>query len=90
MRYGVRLMIILEPVRPVFPQSPVPPLSNHLQTLLQSPDIAAHTARLAESLQVVERVLEQVKDISLNLRPSMLDDLGLESTLRWYTHTRPR
>lgn len=58
----------------------------HLQTLVQSPGPAAHAARLTESLQVVERVLEQVKDISLNLRPSMLDDLGLESTLRWYTH----
>ena len=58
----------------------------HLQTLLHEPGLAAQTSRLTESLQVVERTLEQVKDISLNLRPSMLDDLGLESTLRWYTH----
>jgi signal transduction histidine kinase len=34
---------------------------------------------------VVERVLEQVQDISLDLRPSILDDLGLEPALRWYT-----
>jgi signal transduction histidine kinase len=34
---------------------------------------------------VVERVLEQVHDISLNLRPSILDDLGLEPALRWLT-----
>ena len=33
----------------------------------------------------MERVLEQVRDLSLNLRPSMLDDLGLEPALRWYT-----
>jgi signal transduction histidine kinase len=26
-----------------------------------------------------------VRDLSLNLRPSMLDDLGLEPALRWYT-----
>jgi len=26
-----------------------------------------------------------VHDLSLNLRPSMLDDLGLEPALRWYT-----
>ena len=57
----------------------------HLQTLLHEPGLPAQTARLGESLQVVERVLAQVQDISLNLRPSMLDDLGLESTLRWYT-----
>ena len=40
---------------------------------------------MKESLQAVERVLEQVRDLSLNLRPSMLDDLGLEPALRWYT-----
>lgn len=34
---------------------------------------------------MVERVLEQVHDISLDLRPSILDDLGLEPALRWYT-----
>ena len=38
-----------------------------------------------ESLTAVERVLEQVQDISLNLHPSLLDDLGLEPTLRWLT-----
>ena len=57
----------------------------HLQTLATSPVTEDQAARLKESLQVVERVLAQVQDISLNLRPSMLDDLGLESTLRWYT-----
>ncbi len=41
-------------------------------------------ARLKESLDAVERVLEQVRNIALNLRPSMLDDLGLEAALRWY------
>jgi len=33
----------------------------------------------------VERVLEQVHDLALNLRPSMLDDLGLEPALVWLT-----
>jgi len=41
---------------------------------------------LEESIEAVERVLEQVHDLSLNLRPSMLDDLGLEPALRWYTN----
>ena len=57
----------------------------HLQALLQSPGADALAPRLNESLTVVERVLEQVDDISLNLRPSLLDDLGLESALRWLT-----
>ena len=57
----------------------------NLQALVQSPNPAALTPRLQESLTVVGRVLEQVHDLSLNLRPSMLDDLGLEPALRWYT-----
>jgi PAS domain S-box-containing protein len=57
----------------------------NLQALLQLPGTDALTPRLQESLEAVERVLEQVHDISLNLRPSMLDDLGLEPALRWYT-----
>jgi PAS domain S-box-containing protein len=58
----------------------------NLQAVLQSPGADAPVPRLTESLEVVERVLEQVHDISLNLRPSMLDDLGLEPALRWYTN----
>ena len=56
----------------------------NLQALLQAPGADALDPRLNESLTAVERVLEQVHDISLNLRPSLLDDLGLEPTLRWY------
>lgn len=58
----------------------------NLQAVLQSSDAGAMAPRLTESLEVVEHVLEQVHDISLNLRPSMLDDLGLEAALRWYTN----
>jgi len=57
----------------------------NLQALMQSTGGAPHRGRLKESLQAVERVLEQVRDLSLNLRPSMLDDLGLEPAVRWYT-----
>jgi PAS domain S-box-containing protein len=57
----------------------------NLQTMLQLPAAAGLAPRLAQNLEVVEHVLEQVHDISLNLRPSMLDDLGLEPALRWYT-----
>ncbi|MBC8001526.1 MAG: response regulator, partial [Opitutaceae bacterium] len=58
----------------------------NLQTLLQQADPGALQNRLRESLDAVDRVLDQVRDISLNLRPSMLDDLGLEPALRWYTN----
>lgn len=56
----------------------------NLQAALQSQPSAPLQRRLEESLQAVEQVLEQVHDLSLNLRPSMLDDLGLVPTLRWY------
>ena len=56
----------------------------NLQAVMQASRAAPLTSRLKESLQAVERVLAQVRDISLNLRPSMLDDLGLESALKWY------
>jgi signal transduction histidine kinase len=57
----------------------------NLQAMVRSPGAVPFRGRLKESLQAVERVLEQVRDLSLNLRPSMLDDLGLEPALRWYT-----
>jgi signal transduction histidine kinase len=58
----------------------------NLQAALRSPAPDALTRRLEDSIEAVERVLEQVHDLSLNLRPSMLDDLGLEPALRWYAH----
>ncbi len=57
----------------------------NLQAMLTSPNANGLTSRLAELLKVVEHVLEQVQDISLNLRPSILDDLGLQPALHWYT-----
>jgi signal transduction histidine kinase len=59
---------------------------NLQAALQQTPGKAGLTRRLEDSIQAVERVLEQVQDLSLNLRPSMLDDLGLEPALRWYTN----
>ena len=58
----------------------------NLQSLMQSPAFDPLDPRLNESLMAVERVLKQVQDISLNLRPSLLDELGLEPTLRWLTN----
>jgi len=40
--------------------------------------------RLDEASLLVDETLEQVRELSLNLRPPMLDDLGLVPTLRWY------
>lgn len=37
----------------------------------------------AENIRVVDGALQQVRQLALTLRPSMLDDLGLGSALRW-------
>ncbi|MEA5451615.1 PAS domain S-box protein [Leptolyngbya sp. CCNP1308] len=39
---------------------------------------------LQDCLSIVDGALQQVRNLSLDLRPSMLDDLGLVPALRWY------
>jgi signal transduction histidine kinase len=56
----------------------------NLETMLRLPNANTVEPHVVESIAIVERVLQQVRAISLDLRPSMLDDLGLESALRWY------
>ena len=41
---------------------------------------------LRDSLELVDRLLTQVRNLALDLRPSILDDLGLVSALRWYAN----
>jgi len=62
----------------------------NLQITLRAPGTTAIVPRLEESLKLVERLLQQVQDLSLDLRPSMLDDLGLEAALRWYAGHQAR
>jgi PAS domain S-box-containing protein len=45
-----------------------------------SPEIGTH---LAESVSLLDRTLQQVRNLALDLRPSLLDDLGLGPTLTW-------
>lgn len=40
--------------------------------------------RIDESIKIIDHAIQQVRSISLELRPSMLDDLGLDAALRWY------
>jgi PAS domain S-box-containing protein len=39
---------------------------------------------LNEGVELIEEALFQVRKLSIDLRPSMLDDLGLVPALRWY------
>jgi PAS domain S-box-containing protein len=54
----------------------------NLQSLRRGAKTAA--PRVDDSIKIVSRLLQQVRDISLDLRPSLLDDWGLLPALRWY------
>lgn len=58
----------------------------NLQAALSATDLAAVSTRLVDSTLTIEQVLKQVRNMSLDLRPSILDDFGLVPALRWYTH----
>lgn len=41
--------------------------------------------RLHESIEIIDGLIQQVRALSLDLRPSVLDDLGLAAALAWYS-----
>ena len=55
----------------------------NLQALERVPDPAMFALRLRDAISIVDRALEQVRSLSLELRPPLLDDLGLPAALRW-------
>jgi len=52
----------------------------NLQAAQRTPDTLA--AYLEDSISIVDRTLQQVRNLSLDLRPALLDDLGLMTALR--------
>jgi len=56
----------------------------NLQTIFRYPHSKEINIHVSESVDFVDTVLKQVRNLALDLRPSMLDDLGLVSALRWY------
>jgi len=56
----------------------------NLQMLRRQSSPKQATGRLDESIGLVDRILHGVRQLSLDLRPSLLDDLGLAAALRWY------
>ncbi len=61
----------------------------NLQSVIANGDRAT-VARLQETTAILDRLLGQVRQISLDLRPSMLDDLGLVPALRSLLHEQGR
>lgn len=54
-----------------------------LQSLQHAPDAVPLAPKLDESVGLIGRALEQVRSLSRELHPPMLDDLGLIPALRW-------
>ena len=55
----------------------------NLQSLQRFPEPANLARRLEDSVRIVDRAFNQVRSLSLELRPSLLDDLGLAAAVRW-------
>jgi signal transduction histidine kinase len=45
---------------------------------------------LEESIGLVDEAIDKVRNLAFDLRPSILDDLGLVAALRWLIHRQPR
>lgn len=56
----------------------------NLQQLRRTADPEAHEALLGKSIETLGQTLQQIRRLSHDLRPSILDDLGLVAALRWF------
>jgi PAS domain S-box-containing protein len=52
-----------------------------LQKTCSAPEILAS---IQNNLTVIDEAVDQVRDLSVNLRPQLLDDFGLVVAVRWY------
>jgi len=55
-----------------------------IQSELSTGDTAQLSTRLTDSIQLVTQVIKLVRDVMSNLRPTILDDYGLEAALQTY------
>jgi len=59
-------------------------IKMNLQTMQRVADTTSIQETLHDSLGILDKILQRVRDLSLDLRPSLLDDLGLVPAVRWY------
>jgi signal transduction histidine kinase len=57
---------------------------------LRAPGDGALARAVAESRQLVDNMVRTVRDLALGLRPSMLDDFGLQPALEWHARDLTR
>lgn len=59
-------------------------LKLNLQLLAHNVQGPEHQAQISEIVIMTENAIQRVRGLSRDLRPSVLDDFGLESALRWH------
>ncbi|MEY4706150.1 MAG: hypothetical protein RL042_2355 [Nitrospirota bacterium] len=62
----------------------------NLQTMQRVADTTSVQETLHDSLEILDKILQRVRDLSLDLRPSLLDDLGLVPAVRWYVERQAK
>jgi PAS domain S-box-containing protein len=62
----------------------------NLHGIQQSTENEPFAPQLNGSLDIIDRALQQVRELALDLRPALLDDLGLVAALRWYLDREAR
>ncbi len=58
----------------------------NLDMIDRSSEDATIQEHVADSASIVGKLLEEVRNLAFELRPPLLDDLGLVAALRWYTN----
>lgn len=61
-----------------------------LRDILAPEHIGEIKKKIADADALTEKLLGQIHELTLDLRPHMLDDLGLVPTLRWYSDRMSR
>jgi PAS domain S-box-containing protein len=59
-------------------------LKLNVQIIQHSANASPLAQHLNDSIGIIDRALQQVRELSFDLRPSLLDHLGLVAALRWY------
>ena len=61
----------------------------NLESLREPARLASGTAGVETCVQNVDRAIQQARALAHDLRPAILDDLGLPSALRWFVDQIP-
>lgn len=61
-------------------------IKMNLQNIERGAPDSPLAQRLNESIGLIDSAMQRVRELALDLRPALLDDLGLIAALRWYVN----